>query len=104
MSDPTTSWIAFEDRAPTQDEIDLDRVVGYFRIENASGEAVADHFGKLFWVEDEQTCALEICSNALRLSAPGQFGYEPVNPSHWCLVPPLPNFPGERGFSDRCQG
>ena len=104
MSDPSTSWIAFEDRAPTQDELESDRVVGYFRVAAPSGEAVTDHFGKLLWVEDEQTWALEIYSNALRLSAPGQFGYEPVNPSHWCLLPPLPDYPDERGFPDGEQG
>ena len=98
MSDPSTAWIAFEDRVPTQEELESDRVVGYFRMESATGDAVTDHFGKLFWVEAEQAWALEIYSNALRLSAPGQFGYEPVNPSHWCLVPPLPDYPDERGF------
>lgn len=93
MSDPSISWIAFEDRAPTKEELESDRVIGYFRIENTSGEEITDHFGKLFWVDAQQTWAMEIYSDALRLSAPGQFTYEPVKPSHWCLVPPLPNFP-----------
>ena len=90
MSDPETSWIKFDDRAPTQEELNSDRVVGYVQIEDFSGEVITDHFGKLFWIEDEQIWAIEIFSNALRLSSPGQFNYEPVKPSHWCLVPPLP--------------
>jgi hypothetical protein len=93
MSDPTTAWIKFEDRSPTQEEQNSDRVVGYFRIQDLSGVVTTDHFGKLFWVDEEDTWAIEIFSNALRLTAPGQFEYEPVKPSHWCLVPPLPDHP-----------
>lgn len=97
MSDPTTSWVKFEDRAPTQEELQSDRVVGYFSIQNLFGELTTDHFGKLFWVEEEQTWAIEIFSNALCLTAPGQFNYDPVEPSHWCLVPALPDHPDING-------
>lgn len=93
MSNPTMSWIKFKDRSPTQVELNSDRVVGYFRIEDHSGVVTTDHFGKLFWVDEEHTWAIEIFSNVLRLTAPGQFDYEPVKPSHWCLVPPLPDHP-----------
>ncbi len=100
MNDPTTSWIKFEDRVPTHEELQSDRVVGYFSIQNLSGEVTTDHFGKLFWVEEEQTWAIEIFCNALRLTAPGQFNYEPVRPSHWCLVPALPDHPDINGFPE----
>ncbi len=90
MNDSTTSWTKFEDRVPTQEGLDSDRMVGYFRIRNLSGEVTKNHFGKLFWVEEEQTWAIKKFCNALRLTAPGQFNYEPANPSHWCLVPALP--------------
>ena len=93
MPDPTKSWIKFEDRTPTQEELNSDRVVGYFRIEDLSGVVTTDHFGKLFWVDEENTWAIDVFSNVLRLTAPGQFDYEPVKPSHWCLVPPLPDHP-----------
>lgn len=93
MPEPTTSWIKFEDRTPTQEELNSDRVVGYFRIVDHSGVVTTDHFGKLFWVEEEDKWAIEIFSNVLRLTAPGQFNYEPVQPSHWCLVPLLPDHP-----------
>jgi hypothetical protein len=82
MPDPTKSWIKFEDRTPTQEELNSDRVVGYFRIEDLSGVVTTDHFGKLFWVDEENTWAIEVFSNVLRLTAPGQFDYEPVKPSH----------------------
>tara|TARA_R110001599_G_scaffold67045_1_gene189507 strand:- start:676 stop:957 length:282 start_codon:yes stop_codon:yes gene_type:complete len=55
MSNPTTSWIKFKDRSPTQEELNSDRVVGYFRIEDHSGVVTTDHFGKLFWVDEEHT-------------------------------------------------
>lgn len=100
MSDPETSWIKFDDRAPTQEELNSDRLVGYVQIEDFSGEVITDHFGKLFWIEDEQIWAIEIFRNALRLSAPGQFNYEPVKPSHWCLVPPLPDHPYSSSLPD----
>jgi len=100
MSDPTTAWIKFEDRSPTQEELNSDRVVGYFRIQDLSGVVTTDHFGKLFWVEEETTWAIEIFSNALRLTAPGQFDYEPVKPSHWCLVPPPPDHPELSGMPE----
>lgn len=100
MTDPATSWIKFEDRPPTEAELHADRVVGYFRIQGLSGKFTTDHFGKLFWDDYEETWALEIFSNALRLTAPGQFEHEPVEPSHWCMVPPLPNHPDIDGLPE----
>lgn len=99
-ADPTTSWIRFEDRSPTQKELNSDRVVGYFRIKGLSSVFTTDHFGKLFWVEGEETWAIEIFSNAIRLTAPGQFNYEPVKPSHRCLVPALPDHPEITGYPE----
>jgi hypothetical protein len=100
MSDATRSWVKFEERAPTQEELHTDRVVGYFRIKNASGRYTTDHFGKLYWAEVEQFWAIEIFNSALSLTNPGQFNHEPVKPSHWCLVPPLPDHPDLTGYPE----
>jgi len=90
MTDPATSWIAFEERSPTEDELNSDRVVGYFVINGFDGTPVTDFHGKLFWNEEDNTWAIEIFRNSLRLTAPDQFEQEPVKPTHWCMVPALP--------------
>lgn len=100
MKNPSTDWIKFSDREPTKAEIESDRLVGYFRINDYKGAPVTDHYGKLFWVDDAQTWAVEIFSNALRLTVPGQFDYEPVKPTHWCLVPELPDHPDVSGHPE----
>ena len=100
MAEPTASWIRFEDRPPTEAELNTDRVVGYFRIGDLTGKIIADHFGKLSWDDDGGTWAIEVFSNALRLTAAGQFIHEPVEPSHWCMVPPLPHHPDIDGMPE----
>lgn len=100
MTDPATSWIKFEHRSPTNEELQTDRLVGYFRIRDLSGNITTDHFGKLSWDDDAGTWAIEVFSNALRLTALGQFIHEPVEPSHWCMVPPLPNHPDIDGLPE----
>ena len=100
MTDPATSWIKFEHRLPTNEELQTDRIVGYFRIRDLTGKIIADHFGKLSSDDDGGTWAIEVFSNALRLTAPGQFIHEPVEPSHWCMVPPLPHHPDIDGMPE----
>lgn len=90
MTDPTTSWIKLEDRVPTEDELNSDRVVGYFVINGFDGKPATDFHGKLFWMEEEEKWAVEIFRNALRLTSPGVFDYEIVEPTHWCMTPELP--------------
>lgn len=100
MARPAASWIKFEDRPPTKAELHTDRVVGYFLIRDLTGKIIADHFGKLSWDDDGGAWAIEVFSNAVRLTAPGQFIHEPVEPSHWCMVPPLPNDPDIDGMPE----
>lgn len=100
MTDPAATWIKFEHRSPTKEELNTDRLVGYFRIRDLTGKIISDHFGKLSWDEDTGTWAIEVFSNALRLTSPGQFTQESIEPSHWCLVPPLPNHPDIDGLPE----
>lgn len=83
-------WVEFTERAPNAAEMDSDRILGYFIINGHDGKPISDFFGKLFWIEESQSWAVENFSNALRLTAPGAFEYEIVKPTHWCLVPELP--------------
>jgi hypothetical protein len=85
-----TGWISFDDRSPTEEEQDSDRVLGYFVIYDHKGRAASDFFGKIFWDDAAKSWAVESYENALALVSPGQFNYELVKPTHWCLVDKLP--------------
>ncbi len=100
MTDPQTVWIRLSDREPPKEFEETDRLLGYVRINDHSGQVIADYFGKMFWSEKDRSWAVFNYSNATALTTPGRFDFETLEPTHWCFVPTLPHHPNLDGLPE----
>lgn len=85
-----TGWFDFTEREPTQEELATDRVLGHFVVQDQHFKHDVSFYGKIFWVEDAKSWAVEGYSPTNRGMMPPQLDYHFVKPTHWCLLDEVP--------------